>query len=139
MKLINLFRKKTATIREVTRILGFVISSFPAVEYGPLYYRDTEMEKIQALKVAKGDFESSMAISNNIKTELSWWIDNVHTQERKIQKPNPDKVLKCDASMLGYGAVLEDHKTGGRWTETEQNNHINYLELLAILYALKVT
>ena len=35
------------------------------------------------------------------------------------------------------GAVLDEHKIGGQWTYQEQQNHINYLEMLSIWFALK--
>jgi ribonuclease HI len=46
-------------------------------------------------------------------------------------------VLQTDASLLGWGAVMNDSKTGGIWNYDEKENHINYLELLAVFYALK--
>ena len=35
------------------------------------------------------------------------------------------------------GAVCGERKTGGRWTPTEAQSHINILELLAAFFALK--
>ena len=43
----------TAKIREVARLLGLLISSFSGVDFGRLFYRDIEIEKIQALKGQK--------------------------------------------------------------------------------------
>lgn len=68
---------------------------------------------------------------------MYWWLENVESQKREIQSNNPDVILKSDASLEGWGAVEGNNKTGGRWTPTEQENHINCLELMAILYALK--
>ena len=39
--------------------------------------------------------------------------------------------------MSGWGAHCGDQKIGGRWSCEESNNHINYLELLAIFLGLK--
>lgn len=49
-------------IREVARLIGYLVSSLPAVKYGALHYRYLEMDKIKALKHSKGDFEATMAI-----------------------------------------------------------------------------
>ena len=38
---------------------------------------------------------------------------------------------------MGWGAVMNDSSTGGRWSPSEAENHINCLELLAALFALK--
>jgi hypothetical protein len=45
----KLISKKQATIREVARVLGLIVSSFSGVDYGQLFYREIEVEKIQAL------------------------------------------------------------------------------------------
>ena len=43
--------RKQQRLREVARVIGLMISSFSAVEYGPLFYRqskkDTGIEKSQ--------------------------------------------------------------------------------------------
>jgi K+/H+ antiporter YhaU regulatory subunit KhtT len=52
----KLISKKQATIREVARVLGLIVSSFSGVDYGQLFYREIEVEKIQALKLARGNF-----------------------------------------------------------------------------------
>lgn len=96
-----------------------------------------EVQKIQALKVARGNFDLKMQISENVKTELTWWVKNIHNQYRVLNRNNPQVVLQTDASLLGWGAVMNDIKTGGRWNYDEKENHINYLELLAVFYALK--
>jgi ribonuclease HI len=68
---------------------------------------------------------------------MTWWVKNIHNQYRVLNRNNPQVVLQTDASLLGWGAVMNDSKTGGRWNYDEKENHINYLELLAVCYALK--
>lgn len=133
----KLMTRNVSSIREVARVLGLIVSSFSAVEYGQLYYRDIEREKINALEKSKGDFDADMTITHAMKAELNWWVKNIHTQKRYFGRENPKIVLQTDASSNGWGAVLSDVKTGGRWNSSEKENHINYLELLAIYYALK--
>ena len=48
----NIMGKKSITIREVASVVGMMVSSFPGVRYGPLYYRSLENEKTDALKIA---------------------------------------------------------------------------------------
>jgi hypothetical protein len=48
------------TIREVAQIFGLLVSSFPAVRYGECHYRVIEQDKIEALKIAKGNFDKYM-------------------------------------------------------------------------------
>lgn len=76
-----LHRKVSAKIRQVARVLGLMVSSFSAVEFGPLFYRFIEKEKIIALRNCKGDYDYVMCISYDMKTELKWWIDNLSEQK----------------------------------------------------------
>lgn len=46
-------------------------------------------------------------------------------------------MIPTDASTEGRGAVCDQCSAGGRWSLDEIENHINYLELLAIFLALK--
>ena len=132
-----LYCKYKAKIREVARVIGLMVSSFSAIDFGPLHYRVLEREKIKALKNVQGNFECFMIITKEMKQELSWWIENVHKQIRIITRGNPEITIKTDASLTGWGATLDGLETGGHWTYEERTNHINYLELLAILLALR--
>ena len=49
----------------------------------------------------------------------------------------PDLIMETDASLMGWGAVCRGIRTGGLWSQLESKNHINYLELLAAMFAVK--
>ena len=78
-----------------------------------------------------------MTLSEDAKTELLWWIDNMCAQKVLIT-PSPEMILTTDASNIGWGAVLRDQQTGGHWSPQEQEFHINYLELKAVLFRLEI-
>ena len=71
------------------------------------------------------------------KKSAGGWLNNAITLHRDIQHPRPSVTIQSDTSKLGWGAVLGAEKTGGRWTPLETESHINVLELLAALFALK--
>ena len=52
--------KYKISLRELARILGNIVASFPAVAYGPLFYKHLEREKITGLKYHKGNFEEKI-------------------------------------------------------------------------------
>ena len=133
----KLASKDHATIRQVARVLGLMVSSFSAVEYGPLYYRNLELAKIQALKFNTGNYDAIMPITSCMKDDLFWWVSNLADQKRYISHGNPDVCITSDASSVGWGATNGDCNIGGRWKQEELQYHINYLELLAIFLALK--
>jgi hypothetical protein len=132
-----IWSRESVPIRKVARVLGLLVASFSAVEYGPLHYRHIEWQKIEQLKINFGNFDAFMQISLSMKSELLWWICNLHSQKRHITHDSPSVFITTDASSHGYGAVKDNLSIGGRWTEKEADNHINYLETLAIYYALK--
>ena len=133
-----LLKSKKIVIRELAAFIGTVVSSFPAVTYGPLFYRYLENDKTEALEINSGNFESEVVLSVEAKEEILWWIDNIWNSETDIGEPNsPDMIVSTDASLKGWGAVTELHKIGGRWNDSELGNHINVLELMAILFAIK--
>ena len=133
----NLTNKTVASIRLVARVVGLLVASLSAVEYGKLHYRTIERKKIEALKEAKGNFNSLMKIDVHMKVELRWWIKNVKYQSRVIERPPAELVITTDSSKSGWGCVYEGTVFNGRWTEDETNLHINTLELLAILFAVQ--
>ena len=53
-----------------------------------------------------------------MKVELSWWIENIHTQYRHIYHGNPNIEIQTDSSKSGWGFVYEKVENGGRWLDT---------------------
>ena len=133
----NILQKSSPTIEGVAAVIGLIVSNFSGAQYGPLHYRHLEWDKTQALQKNKGVYKSHMILSPSSKTELTWWIENMSSVKRDISHPNPSRVIQTDASKKGWGAVVANEETGGRWTAIEATNHINFLELLAAFFALK--
>ena len=51
------------TIRQVAKVIGQIVSSFPGAMHGPLYYRNLESNKSQALKTSRGNFDAHVSLS----------------------------------------------------------------------------
>ncbi len=88
-------------VREVALVIGHMVSSFPAVKYGPLFYSNLEHDKTCALKQSKGNYDSRMILSKESERELNWWLHNVHTSFSTIEIPPVDVVVYSDASLQG--------------------------------------
>ena len=130
--------QSTTSIRSVAQVIGYMVASFPGVMFGPLYYRTIEKEKSLALKQHNGEYEAGMSLTKHAKQELQWWVSNTPTAYNVINRCSPDMIVFTDASNIGWGGVIKGQaRAGDNWTPTEANNHINYLELLAILYSLQ--
>lgn len=68
---------ENTTIRSVEKLNGTMISYLPGVEFGKMHYRQLEHCKIEALKYAKGNFNSNMILSKQAIEDIHWWIHNV--------------------------------------------------------------
>ena len=129
-----LLASETVQIRSVARVIGHMVSSFPAVEYGPLYYRKIDKDKNDALSLHKGNFEASMNISSEDKDELNWWLTNLPASCESILPTPVDSTLYSDASKIGWGTALgKQQSTGGNWCTEESKYHINVHEMKAAL------
>lgn len=137
-----LFQKEVIIVRNLASFIGLIINAFFAILEAPLHYRSLERDKLRGLDQPGGDdkFDNKMMLSTESRRELKWWIENVHGKNgKRIRPKNVDLVCRTDSSFLGWGAY--DTNSGyccnGRWNEEEVEHSINYLELLAIYYALQ--
>ena len=133
----ELLNSNKFSIRFMAKVIGTLVSSLPAVEYGELYYRYLEICKDKALKEARGNFDCCMSLDFESKNELTWWLCNITTSCKSITQIPITCMLTTDASLKGWGAVFRNESTGGEWNDIERTMHINVLELLAILFGLQ--
>lgn len=123
--------------RELARLIGKLTATLPAIFPAPLWYRELQRLKNQALR-SSHSFETSVLLTQEALLELDWWSSKMSLVNGKnIRTQEPDMVMETDASMLGWGAVCNGTRTGGLWSQVERRNHINYLELLAATFAVK--
>lgn len=87
--------------------------------------------------MSHGDFNAKTKVAEAMKLQLKLWLDHIKVQYMIIYHGIPDKIITSDASTQGWGSVFMSFKIGGRWNETESKQNIDYLELLAALYALR--
>ena len=79
-----------------------------------------------------------LGIDINSRFVLLWIIQNIATFDGKVfREPEINLFVNSDASLTGRGAFCNGQNTGGRWSLSESNNHINFLELLAAFLALQ--
>ena len=97
----ELLANPSPSIRKVASVIGKIVSSFPGVMHGALYYRHLEKDKSQALLRSKGDFDDSMSLSSHAKSELHWWIQHVGNACNVINHPQAQHQITTDASLMG--------------------------------------
>ena len=133
----NLLSAQMPTIRTVSQVLGYIISTFPGVMFGPLYFRHLECDKSLTLIQANRDFDLPMTLSVEAKQELSWWVSSAPHSYNVVSRGQPEVTLTTDDSLVGWGCMLGETRTGGSWSPNEKSKHINYLELLAVYLAFQ--
>ena len=74
---INCLYSYQVSIRELARMLGNIVTSFPAVTFGPVHYIHLEKDKISGLKYHKGNFEGRISLSVKGVSEIHWCINNI--------------------------------------------------------------
>ena len=117
--------------------MGKIISSFPATKFGRLHYRNLEVFKTRPLKYYKNNFNAKVCLSEEAKGDLRWWKNNVDEIYNDIIVPKPSIEIKTDTSLNGWGAVMGSSSTGELFSDEETKNHINVLELKAILFGFE--
>lgn len=73
-----MYKKFEVLIRNVVLVIGLIVFSFLVIEFGFLYYRFLEINKIKVFKCLRGNFDFLMYISDKMKDDLLWWINNVY-------------------------------------------------------------
>ena len=69
------------------------------------------MDKIKALKQSKGSFDALMTVSTKGVADMKWWLHNLDDSYNGICHPPVDITLYSDASLMGWGAVMNDTST----------------------------
>ena len=129
--------KEFSNIREIAGLVGLMVSYTKAFDYAWAHVKSLERDKIEALKLSKGNFDVPMSLSHQSKEDIIWWLNNIDVSGKHLNVALPEVVLFTDASEHGWGAHVEAKTAGGRWTDVESQFHINVLELKAIFLALK--
>lgn len=128
---------RRCTIKEFAKLIGLLVSACPAVEYGWLYTKDLERYKYLNLK-GHDDYNCYMNIPIFLHDDLKWWLRALEKPVNHIKDDTYSLELFSDASTTGWGAACGSETASGRWSPSESKWHINYLELLAAFFALKI-
>ncbi|XP_066305375.1 uncharacterized protein [Branchiostoma lanceolatum] len=127
---------RTMSARHLASVIGLLESTRQAIMQAPLHYRALQTLLNQALE-REGSFDSITSLSPPAKDDLQWWVNHVRgVNGRRVFVPT-DLTIFSDASLQGWGACCNGQRTGGRWSQLEAGNHINWLELQAAFLALK--
>ena len=133
----SFIEKKECTIEQFASLIGSLVATCLASTYGWLYTKTMEREKILALQSNSNNYNATMVLSDLSRSDLQWWQSNIHKNYKALHSTTTYQMtIFTDASRSGWGAFDGNKRAWGPWESSDNNNSINYLELLAIKYAL---
>ena len=118
-------------------LIGLLTATEKQVHLGPLHMRPIQWHLKNNWRVPE-TMEKAIPIPKSLHPHLKWWLEesNVITGQSLHQLKHALQI-STDASKEGWGSHLNEHMARGSWSLPESKLHINYLELKAVLLALK--
>ena len=118
-------------------LIGLLTATGKQIYLGRLHMRPIQWHLKNNWRVPES-LEKVIPIPSSLHTHLQWWLseDNVLTGQPLHPIKHALQIF-TDALKEGWGAHLNEHTARGSWSLPESKLHINYLELKAVLLALK--
>ena len=124
------------------RFLAKIIGTLDSFKFGcpivPLHYRSLQKDLISHLS-PDPNWDFLISLSNSARLDLLWWLECDMTLRSSPLSPfSPTHQIETDASLKGWGVFQHSNSFAqGRWSSSEANLHINYLELLAVFLGIR--
>ena len=120
-------------------LLGLLSSATDAIPLGRLHLRPLQLYLLSHWAPASKDLKALIPVKHDLLDHhLRWWLDRKCTRAGMLLDiPEAQTHLFTDAFESGWGAHLDKHQVSGSWSTREATLHINHLEMLAVLYALR--
>ena len=119
------------------QVAGFMASAIHLVRLGRYYMRPFQRWMI-ALRIPSSQGSRMVYVTTACARTLQpWRRAALLSQGVRVGMVSSLKVITTDASLTGWGAVHEGMSAKGTWSPAFRTKHINYLELMAVLLALK--
>ena len=129
--------RKSCSVRQFMSLIVLLTATEKQVWAGRLHMRPVQWHLKRHWHVPE-TLEKIIPIPLSLHPHLDWWLE-----ENNVLKGQPLHLLQhalqifTDASNEGWGAHLGGATARGVWSEPESRLHINFLELKAVLLALK--
>ena len=124
--------------RAIARLVGKMNATSRVIPPAPLFYRHLQMALSEALNSNSQCYETQVSLSPYSREELKWWDNHmVKWNGKSLLSKEIDMIIDSDASLMGWGAVCQNQRTGDPWSHSESQMHINCLELLAATLAVQ--
>ena len=136
-KILEMLHQPTCPVRQFMSLIGLLTATEKQVHLGRLHMRPIQWHLKNTWRVPES-LEKVIPIPKPLHPHLRWWLQEDNVLSGQTLHPIRHALqLFTDASKEGWGAHLNDSTARGSWSLPESKLHINYLELKAVLLALK--
>ena len=136
-KVQSIMTSPTCRVRHFMSLIGLLTATEKQVSLGRLHMRPIQWHLKRHWRVPES-LEKEIPVPRLLHLHFLWW-----TKETNVLLGQPLHPLRhaiqifTDASKEGWGAHLGDFTTSSTWSVPESHLRINFLELKAVLLALK--
>ena len=125
------------SVRQFMSLIGLLTATEKQVWAGRLHMRPVQWHLKRHWHVPES-LEKIIPVPLSLHPHLDWWLDKTNVLKGQPLHPLQHALqIFTDASNEGWGAHLGGSTARGIWSESESRLHINFLELKAVLLALK--
>ena len=118
-------------------LIGLITATEKQVPLGRLHMRPIQWHLKRHWRVPESR-EKEIPVPRPLHPHLLWWTKETNVLLGQPLHPLHHAIqIFTDASKEGWGAHLGDFTASGTWSVPESHLHVNFLELKAVLLALK--
>ena len=124
-------------VRNFMSLMGLLTATEKQVPLGRLRMRPIQWHLKRHWRVPES-LEKEIPVPSSLHPHLVWWTKETNVLLGQPLHPLHHAIqIFTDASKESWGAHLGDFTARGAWSVPESHLHINFLELKAVLLALK--
>ena len=136
--LAKLVGARQASARQLYSILGQMESMASLLPLGRAFKRSLQWELKERWCQRLALWDTNILLGQWFVSAVAPWMDlDLLTSMSPLHHPSPQLHLFTDSSLEGWGAHMDNHMASGFWSITNKKQHINVLEMKAVLLALQ--
>ncbi len=129
---------QSLTVRQFQRLLGLMAAASNVIPVGLLHMRPLQWWlRTKGFSLRGNPFRMIKVTRRCLRALVMWKKPWFLSQGPMLGASCRRKTLTTDASLTGWGAILEGRSGQGLWKDHHLSWHINHLEMLAVFLALK--
>ena len=117
-------------------LIGFLTATEKQVHLGRLHMRPIQRHLKNNWRVPE-TLEKNIPIPKSLHPHLRWWLEESNVLTGQPLHPLKHALQIFTDASRGVGHSFNKHMARGSWSLPESKLHMNYLELKAVLLALK--